>query len=514
MKIRILTISSLLVLFFSTTSIVAQKSTSQIVENNEQLTAAIASAKPNTTIIMKNGEWKNTTIDFNSKNATADAPITIKAETGGKVKLNGSSSLTFSSPYLKVDGLLFDDGAISKYAVIGFNSDYCTLTNTAIVDYNPSSNDVKYYWVYFKGNHNFMNHCYFKGKSNSSPLIGNNFDGAKYNKVSYCHIKDIPYAKENGREIFRIWGAGKLAGPSPDGAFFTVEYNLLDHADGEGVEIISLKSNHDTVRFNTIRACMGGMTSRQGNNNTFEGNFILGEKRAGSKGIRVAGENHHVFNNYISDVEEDGLQIMAGEYVDEALSPKFKPAHGDPISGGGEGAPRYRQVKNGVFENNTIINAEEIGINIGSSYLKHWPEFQMVLMPENNIIRNNLVVNAGKNGVSITTQDKSNSLSKFNFVANTYTTNLIDGKGISAEGTISGFISANAKMEAGKDGIYRPKSGSAAIDAGTPNSISTDLDGQPRDKKVDIGADEQGKAPIKNHPLSPKEVGPNWMIVQ
>ncbi len=458
-----------------------------LVSNNSELTSAISSAKAGDVITMKDGEWKDAVIDFNAT-ATADAPVTIKAQTAGKVILDGSSMLTFTKPYLKVDGLLFKGGAIRKGAVLNFNSDYCTISNTAIIDYNPADFGAKYYWIFFSGNNNLLTHCFFKGKNNVEPVLGNAIEGSRHNTVTYCYFKDIPYAKQNGREIMRIWGPGKLGKPSDDGAFFTVEHNLFDHADGEGVEIVSLKSNHNVVRFNTVRACMGAFTNRQGHNNTFEGNFILGENRAGTLGMRFAGENLHVVNNYISNVSDKAMLMMAGEYTDKALTTEFKPGHGDNES---LGAPRYYQVRNCVIENNTIINSGGVGLQIGDSYKKHWPQYQMCLMPEGNSIKNNLIINCKESNIEVIIPDADPTTSFLHFIPNKFEKNIISiGEMIGLDKN-AGVTKQEVKGSNGKDGLFYPK----------------DLVG-----KNSVGAEEYISKSDVCHPLQPKEVGPNWAL--
>jgi poly(beta-D-mannuronate) lyase len=295
------------------------------VSNVAELTTAIANAKPGDTVIMKNGTWHNTVIEFTAA-ASASLPVTLRAQTPGEVILDGTSKLMFSTPYLIVDGLFFKNGSIDKNSVISFNSDHCRLTNTAILDYNPDKFETKYYWVYFKGNNNRVDHCFFKGKSNMNPVMGNDDENARHNRVDHCYIKDIPYVPDaNGREILRIWGYGHSDEMGDDGAYFTVEYNLFERAHGEGTEIVSLKSNYNIVRFNTVRASRGGIVSRRGKNNTIEGNFIFGEDVEGTNGIRVAGQNHRVINNYIGNVDDDGLRLIAGEYFASRLTDRFKP---------------------------------------------------------------------------------------------------------------------------------------------------------------------------------------------
>ena len=154
-------------------SLIGNRSNSNeiMVSNLQELNLALSSAKPGDVIVMKNGAWHNAVIDFNA-NATSSAPVTLRAETSGEVILDGNSKLTFSKPNLVVDGLFFKQGAIENGSVINFNSDNCQLTNAAIVDYNPAQFETGYYWVYFKGNNNRLDHCYLKGKATRIRLSG------------------------------------------------------------------------------------------------------------------------------------------------------------------------------------------------------------------------------------------------------------------------------------------------------------------------------------------------------
>ena len=134
-----------------TRSLFADNQSSEIlVSNSSELNAAIASAIPGQTIVMKDGIWKNLAISFNSK-ANATATVKLRAQTAGKVFLSGNSTLTFSAPFLVVDGLVFKNGSIENGSVISFNSDNCRLTNTIIKDYNPTDFQTAYYWVFFSG---------------------------------------------------------------------------------------------------------------------------------------------------------------------------------------------------------------------------------------------------------------------------------------------------------------------------------------------------------------------------
>jgi poly(beta-D-mannuronate) lyase len=477
-----------------------------LVSNQTELNSAIATASPGSVIVMKDGVWTDVVIDFKSISSNT-APITLRAQTPGKVILNGGSKLIFSKPNLVIDGLLFQKGTIAKKdaAVVLFNSDNCRLTNSAIIDYNPADFNTEYYWVLFNGSHNRMDHCYFTGKSNKQPVVQNGEENARYNQVDRCYIKDIPYvAKANGREILRIFGYGHADQPGDDGAFFTVEYNLFDHAHGEGTEIVSLKSNHNIVRYNTVIASRGGLVGRRGKYNTFEGNFIFGKGETGTSGIRVAGPYQRVINNYVSDVTEDGLRLIAGEYYKKSLTGNFAAKK--------KNLPKYLQVQECYFAQNTFVNCGENGINIGFNYKNQWPSLQMVLFPENNRFVNNLVYNCKGNAINIEVVDKTAPLDIFNFKPNFFEGNLVFGPQVCNTSLPTGIKNIDPKIKSGKDALYRLVSKSPAINSGADSDVKDDFMGNIRDSKKDVGAEEFGGAAATRYPLTPNEVGPDWML--
>lgn len=498
---------TILIIFCSlliSSSLSAQKK-EVLVSNQSQLNAAITAANPGDIIMMKDGNWHNTVINFNSK-ASALASITLKAQTPGKVVLDGNSTLTFSNPNLIVDGLLFKEGFLDgETSVVNFKSDNCRLTNVAIIDYNPKDFETKYFWVYFTGSNNRMDHCFLKGKSNMNPVLQNGEENARYNKVDHCYIKDIPYVKNaNGREIFRIFGYGHADQKGDDGAYFTIEFNLFDHAHGEGTEIVSLKSNFNIVRFNTVISSRGGLVGRRGKNNTFEGNYVFGQGQEGSTGIRVAGANHRVINNYIDGVFEDGLRLITGEYFEKSLTPNFAPKK--------KALPKYLQVQNGYFAHNTIVNCGENGINVGFSYKNQWPSLQMVLLPENNQFINNIVFNCKENAVNIAVIDKNPPLDIFKFNPNYFDGNIIFGQNTSNTTLPPGIKVIDPLLKLGDDKLYHLTVKSPAINNGVTSNVKDDIEGKLRDSKKDIGSLEYESSKVIRQPLKIADVGPNWSV--
>jgi hypothetical protein len=192
------------------------------------------------------------------------------------------------------------------------------------------------------------------------------------------------------------------------------------------------------IRNNTIRTSCGGLVNRRGSNNIFENNIILGEHKHKTLGIRVANKNNTVTNNYISDVALSGIVLMSGEFTDSLLTINYN-ATPRMKSGKMVREPRYGAVKYCTFSNNTIINSDVYGIDIGYSYKKNWSKDQIVLLPEENIINYNLIISSKIEGIHTAQQDKLYPLNEFVFKPNFLDNNLLlsDNKTLSSN---NGFL--------------------------------------------------------------------------
>ena len=63
------------------------------------------------------------------------------------------------------------------------------------------------------------------------------------------------------------------------------------------------------------------------------------------------------------------------------------------------------------------------------------------------------------------------------------------------------------------EGLYRPAGRSPAVGAATGSfaEIKDDIDGQPRGVKKDVGCDQASTTPVMRRPLTPADVGPQWL---
>jgi poly(beta-D-mannuronate) lyase len=211
-----------------------------------------------------------------------------------------------------------------------------------------------------------------------------------------------------------------------------------------------------------------------------------------------------VINNYIDGVSEDGLRLIAGEYFEKSLTGDFAPKKKD--------LPKYLQVQNGYFAQNTIVNCGENGINVGFAYKNHWPNLQMVLLPENNQFVNNMVYNCKGNAVDLAIIDKKSPLDIFNFKPNFFEGNIVFGQMISNTTLPVGIKVLDPLLKLGKADIYQLTLKSPAIDSGVASDVKDDIEGKSRDDKKDIGSTEYGEAKPIRHPLTAAEVGPSWGV--
>jgi poly(beta-D-mannuronate) lyase len=416
-------------------------------KNAAELKATAAIAVGGDVIRLASGRYDDVKLRL-AKNGTQGRPIQVVAAVPGEAIFGGSSEIDISGAYVVIDGLYFLNGAIAgggtDRAVITFNSHHGVVRNTAIVDYNPTAFDTAYYWVFFNGSHNTLERCYFKGKNNLEPLIGNGLENAQHNSVVGCYFKNIPYDVGNGREDIRVWGSGKFDEKPTDGAYFTIQGNLFDHADGEGTEIVSLKSNFNQVLNNTVRATRGGLNIRRGSNNTLKGNIVLGEGVAGAHGLRMSGANHVVQGNYVSGCDY-GIRVSAGEFTGYALTPDYAPKEKNNAKTAKNAlgiVTAYPQSKKLALSGNVVVACDGPDLELGSDYKKHWPQEQMVLLPSDCEISGNRFVRP-KGGVSVEVIAPESQFASLaaKSLANRFRSNVVVG------GKLKGVAGAGFKVE-------------------------------------------------------------------
>lgn len=490
---KFITVSIIAVLLSVTSCALAEETS---VSNANQLRKAIAAAKPGDVIVLTDGgNWKDADIEFTT-NGTKDQPITLRAQTLGKVQLTGESKLAIEGQFLVVDGLSFRDGFITKNAVIELRGSDNRLTNCSIVDYNPPNPHAlrdNTHWISLRGKRMEVDHNYLKGKDTGGPsFVVWVEDEPNDHRIHHNYFAGRPPLGRNGGETMRIG----LSGVSMHTSRSVVEFNYYENCDGES-EIISNKSCENIYRHNTFVESQGTLCLRHGNRCVVEGNWFFGNGKPDTGGIRVIGEDHKIYNNYISGVRGHGFN--AGMPIVEGIP-------NSPLNG-------YWQVKRAIIAFNTFIDCTtHVTIGAGTGMKGDMPRNQP---PTDCIFANNLMV-----GRTPTTQpaikfeDQPQNM--------TWIGNIIFGlePGLPEEVLNSGGAKViDPKLEQSTSKIWRPTADSPA--AGTAATtqpsdfafVTEDIEGKPRDaSKRSVGCFEPtASAEPRYRPLTPADVGPSWM---
>ncbi|NGF58012.1 hypothetical protein G5B00_15960 [Parapedobacter sp. SGR-10] len=378
---------SMLLILISTICVLAQSSTEKLVRSAEELQAAFANASPGDVIVMQDGTWKD--INIRAKgNGTKDKPITLKAQTLGKVIISGNSSLLLSGEYLIVDGLHFKDGGTTSGYLIRFRDEkrqpanHSRITNIVVSEFNRPADGKSDVWVNLFGMYNRVDHCFFHGKTSPGRImtIWRPTDAENRHQIDHNYFKDVPLLGKNGAEAIGV-GASNT---SLSDSYTTIEYNLFENCNGEG-ELLSIKSGRNIIRSNTVVRSQSSISLRHGNNNLVEGNFIFGDRVARTGGIRLTGENHVIKNNYIQGLRGSRPAIGIIEGLEDS------PLHG------------YLQAKNITVAGNTMID-NELNLVVGDLYK---PEKKQTMPLLNSSIKNNVIVGINEMYPLIKVMDES-----------------------------------------------------------------------------------------------------------
>jgi poly(beta-D-mannuronate) lyase len=291
-----------LFLIFACLTSFAAPASETVVKSEAEYRDAAKTPRPGDTIVLANGEWRNFEVLFTGI-GTDEKPITLKAETKGKVLLTGQSNLRMAGEYLQVSGLVFKDGYSPTNTVIAFRrttgeyANHSRVTEVVIDHFNNPERYEEDYWVMMYGKHNRFDHNHLQGKSNQGVTMAVRLDSAEsqenHHRIDHNYFGPRPVLGSNGGETLRI-GTSQY---SLTDSFTRVENNYFDRCNGE-VEIISSKSGGNTFRGNLFFESRGTLTLRHGNDKVVEDNVFLGNHAEHTGGIRVINKRQTVRNNY------------------------------------------------------------------------------------------------------------------------------------------------------------------------------------------------------------------------
>lgn len=460
--------SGLIVLLASGLCVAPTFAAEHQVASAAEVARLMSNVHPGDTLVMSNGVWTDQAIVFRSK-GTAEKPVTLRAQSPGQVTLTGKSSLLIEGEHLVVSGLLWRDGQSTGDGV-RIAGRHCRLTDTAMVGGRHK------FFVHLFGTSNRLDHCYLADKASDSPTLQVEVESTpNHHRIDHNHFGPRPPLGRNGGETIRVGYSHQ----SMSNSATVVEHNLFERCDGE-IEIISNKSCENLYRFNTFLDCAGMVTLRHGNRCVVEGNFFLGHHRRGSGGIRIIGEDHLIINNYIDGVEEGAFWITAG-------------IPNSPLVG-------YFQARNCVIAFNTVADSRAPSVRLDAGLGTSGRS----LLPENITLANNVFSGQQGDDVFRGTEGKG-----FKWMGN-----FMSASSATPELIRAGVTPTDLKMERSTraDGLWRPATNSPVrrSAAGDFPNVTTDIDGQRRDKPGDAGCDESSDGPVINRPLGAADVGPAW----
>ncbi|MEM5567082.1 chondroitinase-B domain-containing protein [Psychroserpens sp. AS72] len=450
------------------------------VSNIDELNTAINEAKPGDNIVLANGVYKDVEIKFRGQ-GTKENPITIKAETAGKVSIEGQSYLKFGGEYLVVDGLHFKNGFSPSSAVVDFkisNKDtldeiayHCKLTNSVIEDFNKPKRDNSDLWVQFWGRHNELSNCYIAGKTNRGPTVRISIEGIEsinnYHQIVNNHFGPRPVKGGPSGETIQLGNSYTSMSPSHT----MVANNLFEECNGE-VEVISSKTNFNEFRNNVFYKSEGSLVTRHGNYCTIDGNYFIGDgENENYGGIRIINTGHWVTNNYFFNLKgtsfRSPLAVMNG-------IPK------SPLN-------RYNQVTDVVVAYNTYVNCSSpwqfgVGTNIAQADVLPKSEIRSARAIRTTVANNVIYNDKGLESI-VVENDKADGV--------LFKNNVVDNQGVTFKDFDGGITTASLELKKIADNFIIPigiPSEVKAFNGFDFNTIEKDLLGTSRNENNSIGA--------------------------
>ena len=411
--------------------------------------AVVKSLVPGDTVILANGVWRDFEIVFEA-HGEEGAPITLTAETPGKVIISGKSNLRLGGEHLVVTGLVFRDGYSPTKELISFRRDSETLasnsrlTQTVIDGFNNPDRAADDNWIAIFGKNNRIDHNYIAGKATKGATLVVRLNSPESRENGHIIEQNFfgrrPPLGGNGGETIRI-GVSDYSRTTSN--TFVVR-NYFEHCDGE-VEIISNKSEGNTISENVFYESRGALVLRHGGRNSVTRNIFFGNGVSDTGGVRVINDNQTVTDNY--------FEGLTGAKFLSALT----------VMNGVPNSPenRYHQVENATIKNNSFVDIAQIGFGVGSDDERSAP-------PVSSIFSKNLIVTDSETPVAV----------------------FDDISGI----TVTGNYSDNAKLEP-FGATISPEIVLARAENGLLYPVDPTLDaGAPRDLS----------------PLARKDAGPSW----
>ncbi len=435
------------------------------------LQRALRLARPGSEYVLASGTYRQVSL-FVDRSGKPEAPITIRAEEGGSVTFTEACTIDISASYVIFEGFRFAD--IPHPNILNLTAaDRCRISHCAFIN---TGQGVKKHIVQFRAgaNHNIFEFNYMEGNRSIGVSIlvrpDQKGEGTVHNIIRRNYFRDIDRLSNNGQEPVQI-GQQVYLDWQYAYSHTIVEENLFINCNGDR-EIVSSKSSGNLIRHNTIQdSWRGGIVLRAGNAARVEGNYLINT----DVGIRAYGDGNVIVNNYIVDAKNGAILFPGGDYD-----------AGEPSTRG------YQRTLHSLIAHNTIVGGQGGAIVFGG----------LERPPQGLRVCNNLFINPS-----------DPPFPYLQTAETTWQSNLLATNDETAQWQVppSGIeiVPAPPPFESAVQRL-RPDIADA-VDTGLPlREAIRDIDGDPRDTRPDIGADER-PTPRPRIPLAPSDVGPRWM---
>ncbi len=429
------------------------------VATNTALAGAADAAQPGDCIVVANGTYTGLTL---SRSGTAADPITFEAQ--NPLQATFTTSVTLTGSYVTLQGFHFG----------GSGNVVMTNTTSSRITHSLFNSTRGGAFLQLTGNsdkNNRIDHNEFGPHVQSGvPMVavGGGTTLAQNTLVDHNYFHDVkPGANETN-----ALHLGTTSGFADLPAHSIVEYNLFVRCSGEN-EMIETKSSDNIIRYNTFHANSGWISLREGNGTSVYGNFIFGDGVVGAGGIRLWGNDHVIYDNYI-DAHDAAINLGSGD------------PHPVPTSH----FPLIRP----TIVNNTFISESTSAVTISNV---------RPVAPDRMIFANNIAIDG--HGPVIDFQVKpTNPIYADNIV------HPLAGATAGVTATPGQWLIEDPKLSLDSVGVQEPVASSPAVGAGShaySSLVTDDVFGRARPSSPTIGAVEFGSGGTR-HPLTTADVGP------
>jgi poly(beta-D-mannuronate) lyase len=461
-----------------------------LARSGKEVRALNKQLQPGDAVVLAEGVWQNQRIVFRGR-GTKEQPITLRAQTPGKVILNGSSTVTIEGEFLEASGLYFQGSKLSRGLYVDImdklsenaveiRGRHCRLTESALVDCRCRK------YVLLTGAHHRVDHCYFSGsKVRDAAIVVDVDHDPHFHRIDHNHFG--PQLETDETASTPAIRLGQYSAYAARSSSTAVEANVFDRVSN-GDEIIASNMSENVFRSNTFIDCAGMLTLRHGNRCLVDGNFFIGHRRKGAGGVRVFGGDHTISNNYLDGMSQGAFAV---------LTAKVNAATPDET--------RYA-ARNCVIAHNTVVNSRGPLVTLNTKpgavdwlltdyESEEWTSFE----PADDVTVVNNIFNPVERRAVVSGKQGDNWRWKGNLTANALKS--------------PGFQLIDLQLEQGADGVWRPGRESPARGAadGDFARVEADIDGEPRREPCDVGCDQVYAGGETRRPLSAMDVGPWWL---